>query len=42
MPATALQRHFTDNSKQIFPEVKMRDLVPNPILLILLQQKKVD
>jgi hypothetical protein len=26
---TALQRHCTENSKQIFPEMKLRDLVPN-------------
>ncbi len=25
----ALQGHFTENSKQIFPEMKLRGLVPN-------------
>jgi len=26
---SALQRHYTENSKQIFPEMKLRSLVPN-------------
>jgi hypothetical protein len=26
---SALQIHFTENSKQIFPEIKLRGLVPN-------------
>jgi hypothetical protein len=25
----ALQRHYTENLKQIFPEMKLRGLVPN-------------
>jgi hypothetical protein len=26
---SALQRHYTENSKQIFPEIKLRGLSPN-------------
>jgi hypothetical protein len=25
----ALQRHYTENSKKLFPEMKLRGLVPN-------------
>jgi hypothetical protein len=29
LPSTFQQRHYTENSKQIFPEMKLRRLVPN-------------
>jgi hypothetical protein len=40
----ALQRHNTENSKQIFPEKELRGYIPNPYihligLPILLQEK---
>ncbi len=31
---TALQRHSTENSKQIFPEMKLRGLVPNSYIRV--------
>ena len=30
--STTLQRHFTENSKQMFPERKLRGLVPNSFI----------